>query len=289
MASATVKPYIRSVNPHRRRRPDEDGTMTMDEISPPSPETPEAREARHRRRFWQRLRAYFFAGLLVTAPVAITFWLAWLVLSFIDSRVTPLIPVDYNPNTYLPFVFPGLGLVILIVAMTIVGALTTMLLGRTIVSMGERVLGRMPVIRSIYSATKQIIETVLASQSDAFRQVVLFEYPRHGCWALGFVTGTTRGEVQNVTSDDVVNVFLPTTPNPTSGYLLFLPRHDLIALDMSVEDGIKMIISGGIVTPPDRRPAEQQRIKRVGPADGDVPTIGHGAKLPGAIEPAEPR
>jgi len=246
----------------------------MDQITPPASDSAESRS---RRSFWHRLRGYFFAGLLVMAPVGITFWLAWLVLSFIDARVTPLIPLDYNPNTYLPFVFPGLGLAILIITMTIVGALTTMLLGRTIVSMGERMLGRMPVIRSIYSATKQIIETVLASQSDAFRQVVLFEYPRHGCWALGFVTGTTKGEVQNVTSDDVVNVFLPTTPNPTSGYLLFLPRHELIALDMSVEDGIKMIISGGIVTPPDRRPLDQQRIKRVAPVNGDTATIGHGA------------
>ena len=237
-------------------------------------------ELRHKRSLWQRLRGYFFAGLLVTAPDGITFWLAWLVLTFIDSRVTPLIPVDYNPNTYLPFVFPGLGLVILILVMTIVGALTTVLLGRTIVSMGERVLGRMPIIRSIYSATKQIIETVLASQSDAFRQVVLFEYPRRGSWAIGFVTGSTRGEVQNVTNDDVVNVFLPTTPNPTSGYLLFLPRHELIPLHMSVEEGIKMIISGGIVTPPDTRPPEQQRIKRVASADGDTPTVGPEATLP---------
>lgn len=250
----------------------------MDDIKPTPNESHAEREERHRRHFWQRLRGYFFAGLLVTAPIGITVWIAWTILSFIDSRVTPLIPVDYNPNTYLPFEFPGLGLIILIIVMTTVGALTTMLLGRTLVSMGERLLSRMPVIRSIYSATKQIIETVLASQSDAFRQVVLFEYPRRGSWALGFVTGATRGEVQNVTSDDVVNVFLPTTPNPTSGYLLFLPRRELIALDMSVEDGIKMIISGGIVTPPDRRPLEQQQQKRVGSASGDTPTIGKAAQ-----------
>lgn len=249
--------------------------MTHDSSTP----SPGSHDARHRRSLWHRLRGYFIAGLLVTAPVGITFWLAWLVLTFIDSRVTPLIPVDYNPNTYLPFVFPGLGLIILIVAMTIVGALTTMLLGRTIVSMGERLLGRMPIIRSIYSASKQIIETVLASQSDAFRQVVLFEYPRRGSWALGFVTGATRGEVQNLTSDDVVNVFLPTTPNPTSGYLLFLPRRELVPLNMSVEEGIKMIISGGIVTPPDRRPPEQQRIARVASSDGDTPTVGPDASL----------
>lgn len=238
-----------------------------------------APEARPRRSPWHRLRSYFIAGLLVTAPVSITFWLAWVVLTFIDARVTPMIPVDYNPNTYLPFVFPGLGLIILILVMTVVGALTTVLLGRTIVAVGERLLSRMPIIRSIYSATKQIIETVLASQSDAFRQVVLFEYPRRGSWAIGFVTGATRGEVQAMTSDDVVNVFLPTTPNPTSGYLLFLPRRELIPLSMTVEEGIKMIISGGIVTPPDRRPSEQQRIARVAHAEGDTPTIGPEAKV----------
>jgi uncharacterized membrane protein len=247
------------------------------------PAQPQVPDQRHRRNIWHRLRAYFFAGLLVTAPVGITFWIAWVVLTFIDARVTPLIPIAYNPNTYLPFTFPGLGLVILILAMTIVGALTTMLLGRTIVAMGERILGRMPVIRSIYSASKQIIETVLASKSDAFRQVVLFEYPRHGSWALGFVTGTTMGEVQNVTADDVVNVFLPTTPNPTSGYLLFLPKSDLIPLAMSVEDGIKMIISGGIVTPPDRRPVEQQRIKRTVRAVADRPTVSPDARDDGPV------
>ena len=134
-----------------------------------------------------KMRGYFFAGLLVVAPVGITFWLSWLVLSFIDSRVTPLIPATYNPNTYVPFAIPGLGVVILVVFLIIIGALTRVLLGRWIVRGGEHLLGRMPVVRSIYAATKQIVETVLANQSDAFRQVVLFEYPRRGSWAIGFV------------------------------------------------------------------------------------------------------
>jgi len=230
-------------------------------------------EKKHRAGLWGRLRAYFLAGLLVVAPVGITFWLSWLVLSFIDDRVTPLVPAAYNPNTYVPFGIPGLGVVILVVFITMIGALTRLIMGRWIVRGGEHLLSRMPIVRSIYSATKQIVETVLARQSDAFRQVVLFEYPRRGSWAIGFVTGRTIGEVQHVTEDEVVNVFLPTTPNPTSGYLLFLPRRDLVVLSMSVEDGIKMIISGGIVTPPDRRPLAQQQIKMVGSADGDTPTI----------------
>ncbi|NKB49068.1 MAG: DUF502 domain-containing protein [Alphaproteobacteria bacterium] len=232
------------------------------------------RKKEHQVGLWGRMRGYFLAGLLVVAPVGITFWLSWLVLSFIDARVTPLVPEAYNPNTYVPFGIPGLGVLILILFITFVGALTRVLLGRWMVRGGEHLLSRMPVVRSIYGATKQIVETVLANQSDAFRQAVLFEYPRRGSWAIGFVTGKTIGEVQNMTADDVVNVFLPTTPNPTSGYLLFLPRRELVELSMSVEDAIKMIISGGIVTPPDTRPVAQQQVPLVAAADGDVPTIG---------------
>ncbi|MFT5181363.1 MAG: putative membrane protein [Alphaproteobacteria bacterium] len=242
------------------------------------------REKTHKIGGLARMRGYFLAGLLVVAPVGITFWLSWLVLSFIDTRVTPLIPEAYNPNTYVPFGIPGLGVVVLLVFITFVGALTRVLLGRWIVRGGEHLLSRMPVVRSIYSATKQIVSTVLARQSDAFRQVVLFEYPRRGSWAVGFVTGSTIGEVQHVTDDEVVNVFLPTTPNPTSGYLLFLPRRELVVLSMTVEEGIKMIISGGILTPDDRRPADQQKIKKVGRADGDAPTIPSSNASSGEIE-----
>ena len=242
------------------------------------------REKKHKIGALARMRGYFLAGLLVVAPVGITFWLSWLVLNFIDTRVTPLIPEAYNPNTYVPFGIPGLGVLVLLVFITFVGALTRVLLGRWMVRGGEHLLSRMPVVRSVYSATKQIVSTVLARQSDAFRQVVLFEYPRRGSWAVGFVTGMTVGEVQNVTDDEVVNVFLPTTPNPTSGYLLFLPRRELVVLSMTVEEGIKMIISGGILTPPDRRPADQQEIKKVGRADGDTPTIGGGEPISGTTD-----
>ena len=131
----------------------------------------------------------------------------------------------------------------------------------------------MPIIRSVYSAIKQIVETIVSHQSETFRQVVLFEYPRRGSWALGFITGKTQGEVQNLTSDEVINVFLPTTPNPTSGYLLFIPRKELIILDMTVEEGIKMVVSGGIVTPTDRRPAEVQAVPKVAPASRTSQTI----------------
>ncbi len=220
-----------------------------------------------------RLRGYMIAGILVTAPVGITLYLALLFLGFVDAQVTPLIPAQYNPNTYLPFGVPGVGLLVLLVALTIIGWVTRGIVGRFILHQGEYLLSRMPIIRSVYGAIKQILETVVSQQSDAFRQVVLFEYPRRGCWAMGFVTGKTVGEVQNVTSDEIVNVFLPTTPNPTSGYLLFVPRRELVALSMTVEEGIKMVVSGGIVTPPDARAVETQQVKLVAPADSDRPTI----------------
>ena len=215
----------------------------------------------------QRLRAYLFAGILVTAPIFITFYLAWLFVTFVDSKINPLIPAKYNPETYLPFAVPGLGLIVLIVALMLVGALTAGFFGRLWMRISERVLNQMPVIRNVYSAVKQILETVLAQQSNAFREAVLIEYPRRGIWAIGFLTGKTKGEVQNLTEEECINVFLPTTPNPTSGYLLFVPRRDVIVLGMTVEEGIKMVVSGGIVTPPDRRPKEVQAIPLTGSRD----------------------
>jgi uncharacterized membrane protein len=201
----------------------------------------------------RRLRTYFLTGIIVAAPIGITVYVAQLFVSFVDDRVKPLIPEWLNPDTYLPVEVPGLGLVVAIVALTFIGAITANVLGRTIVGIGERMVARMPVVRSIYGALKQIFETVLAQSSKSFREVVLLEYPRQGLWAIAFVTSTTQGEAQRLTQKEVVNIFLPTTPNPTSGFLLLVPRQDLIYLDMTVEEGIKMVISGGLVTPPDRR------------------------------------
>ncbi|AFX98291.1 hypothetical protein A1OE_77 [Candidatus Endolissoclinum faulkneri L2] len=198
-----------------------------------------------------RLRTYFLAGVVVTAPIGITLYIAWLIINIIDDRVTPLIPVRYNPETYLPFDIPGFGVIVAVAVLTIIGAFTAGLVGRWLVSLSERLMARMPLIRNIHSALKQILETVLAQQSKAFRQVVMIEYPRRGIWAIGFLTSDTVGEVQNITTADVVNVFLPTTPNPTSGFLLFVPRRDCYVLSMTVEEGIKMVVSGGIITPPD--------------------------------------
>jgi len=210
--------------------------------------------------FGQRMRAYFFAGILVIAPISITFYLAWLFIGFVDGKVTPLLPVKYNPETYLPFALPGLGMVILVIFLMMIGAVTAGFMGRLWTRFSERMLTRMPVIRNIYSAVKQILETVLADHSKAFREAVLVEYPRRGIWAIAFITGRTEGEVQNVTEEECTNIFLPTTPNPTSGFLLFVPKKDLIPLSMTVEEAIKMVISGGIITPSDHRPKDQQDI-----------------------------
>jgi len=239
---------------------------------------------RQKGRFRRYIRGYFLAGVLVTAPMGITFYISWLLIRWVDAQVTPLLPPAYNPETYLPFAIPGLGLVIVFIVLTFIGWSTAGLLGRLWTRISEHFLRRMPVIRSVYAAVKQIIETILKQQSNAFREVVLFEYPRRGSWAIGFITGQTQGEVQNLTTDDVVNVFLPTTPNPTSGYLLFIPKKELVILDMTVEEGIKMVVSGGIVTPPDRRPAAEREIKRVAPADGDTKTVPHNPEAGKAAE-----
>jgi uncharacterized membrane protein len=220
-----------------------------------------------RPRLAQRLRAYFLAGVLMTAPIGITIYLAWLFLAFVDARVVPLIPEGYNPESYLPFSVPGIGLVVLVVVLTLIGALTAGYVGRLLLQTSERVFASMPVIRSLYSTVKQIVETVLANRT-AFREVVLLEYPRRGTWSLGFITGTVQGEAQHVSEEEMVSVVIPTVPLPTAGYLVFLPRREVVVLDMTVEEGMKMAISGGIVAPPSRRSPPQRRERPVELATG---------------------
>ena len=196
-----------------------------------------------------RIRSWFFTGILVMTPLILTIYVVWTFITFVDNLVVPLVPIDYRPSNYLPFSIPGLGLIIVFLFTTFVGVLATGLLGRTLIRLWENILNRMPVVRSVYSAIKQILETVMATQSDAFRQAVLVEYPRKDIWAIGFVTGSTKGEVSENVDKKMVNVFMPTTPNPTSGFLLFFPESDLIFLEMSVEDALKLVVSGGMVVP----------------------------------------
>lgn len=196
-----------------------------------------------------RLRNYFLAGLLLTAPIGITLYVAWKVVDYIDSAVTSLIPERYNPNTYLPFAVPGLGIVILVVVLTLLGFLTANFLGRMMVGVGERIVARLPVIRSFYSAVKQIFETVFSKQTQSFREVVLVEFPRKEMWALGLVIAKSAAEIQDKAPEELFSVFIPTM-SFTSGYLVFLPRRDMTTLDMTVEECLKMVVSGGIVVPP---------------------------------------
>jgi len=203
--------------------------------------------------FLSKIRSYFLTGIIVTAPVGLTFYVAILFIGFIDGKVRNNIPEKYHYDNLLPIEIPGIGLLFVFILLTFIGFLTAGLIGKFIIKLGERVIARLPIIRSVYGALKQIFESVLASSSKSFREVVLIEYPRKGVWAIGFITGDTKGEVQNATKENMVNVFLPTTPNPTSGFLLFVPRKDVIILDMNVEEGIKMVISGGIVTPKQKK------------------------------------
>ena len=199
-----------------------------------------------------KIRSWFITGILVLTPIILTVYVAWAFITFVDNLVVPIVPIDYRPSNYLPFSIPGLGLIIVFTFTTLVGSLATGLFGRTLIRIWENILNRMPVVRSVYSAIKQILETVMAAQSDAFRQAVLVQYPRKDIWAIGFVTGSTKGEVGKYVNKKMINVFMPTTPNPTSGFLLFFPEKDLIYLKMSVEDALKLVVSGGMVIPKDK-------------------------------------
>ena len=198
-----------------------------------------------------RLRTYFLTGIVVSAPVGITIWLIWLFVAFVDDTVVPLIPDAYNPSDVIGVSVPGIGVIVVLLVVTIIGFLVTNFFGRFMIKLGENLVSRVPVVRTIYGVLKQIFDAVLAQSEGAFREVILIEYPRKGIWVLGFVTSNTQGEVRRVMADEMVNVFLPTTPNPTSGFLLFVPRKDCITLNMTVEEGVKLVISGGIVSPPD--------------------------------------
>ena len=198
-----------------------------------------------------RVRNYFLTGLVITGPIGITLWLTWTFIKWVDGWVKPFLPRIYNPDTYLPFPVPGFGLIVAIIVLTIVGFLAANFLGRSMLSVGESLLGRMPLVRNIYSGLKQIFETVLDQRGDSFTKAALVEYPRRGLWAIVFISTETRGEVAKRLRDkaETVSVFLPTTPNPTSGFLLFVPREDVVELTMSVEDAAKLVISAGLVSP----------------------------------------
>ncbi|MFS4438893.1 DUF502 domain-containing protein [Paracoccaceae bacterium GXU_MW_L88] len=199
---------------------------------------------------FQRLQANFFTGLVVVMPILLTMWLIMTMVNFIDARVLPFLPGAYNPQTYLGKNIFGYGVLVFVVFTTLIGAVTKGMFGRQLLRMTERLVDRTPVVRNIYGGVKQIIETILSQNGNNFQQVCLVEYPRKGIWCIVFVSTDTTGEIPHKAGhNDLVSVFLPTTPNPTSGFLLFVPREDLTLLSMSVEEAAKLIISGGLVTP----------------------------------------
>lgn len=198
--------------------------------------------------FKDAIKTNLIAGVLVLAPIGATALFLRFVLNQVD-RVILLLPQPYRPENYLPFTVPGLGLVIVFLALFLAGFLARNFLGRWVVALGERMLSTIPFVSPFYKAVKQLLETVFSGTGRDFQRVVLMEYPRRGMYAIGFVTGLAGGEIQHRTAQRMVNVFLPTTPNPTSGFYLLVPEEEVIPLSMGVEDAFKVIMSGGIINP----------------------------------------
>jgi len=201
------------------------------------------------RRIIIRVRRYLVAGLLVWLPVGATILVFTFLLDLMD-RLLLLIPAPYRPAELLGRNIPGLGAVLAVIVLLTTGILGANLLGRRLVALYERILSRIPVVRSVYSAVKNFAEVIFSDSGSSFKKVLLIQYPREGLYSLAFQTSDKLEEVQSRTGDTVVTCFLPTTPNPTSGFMLFVPREDVTVLDMSVEDALKMIISLGVVVPP---------------------------------------
>jgi uncharacterized membrane protein len=194
------------------------------------------------------LKNYFLTGLLVILPVFITLYVIWSLIRGMDA-ILKYVPAKYLPETYLHIYIPGLGLILVIILVFVVGLLARNFVGRKIVQLGENIVDRIPLVRVLYAGVKQLLETLFLQRTDAFKRVALIEYPRRGAYVIGFITGESKGEIQNKTDKNMINVFVPTTPNPTSGFYILIPEDELIILNMSVEDAFKLIISGGIVSP----------------------------------------
>ena len=200
-----------------------------------------------------QLKRYFITGLLVITPIWGTYLVLSTLLSFLDGFLGNFL------RGIGKFYIPGMGIITLVVLIFLVGVLTTNFIGRKVMSLWERAMNRVPLVRSIYTVFKHIVDTLSLQGKEHFNRVVIIEFPRDGVYALGFVTGVTRGEVQNLTKETVVNVFIPTTPNPTTGYFVFVPENKVIPLTMGVEDAMKMLISGGLYTPPHLKDVKQQK------------------------------
>jgi uncharacterized membrane protein len=197
-----------------------------------------------------RIRNYFLTGLVVAGPLAVTVWLIWSIVNWVDDLVRPLIPPVYRPETYLPWPIPGTGLIIAIVALTTLGFLTANLVGRKLVELGEGLLNRMPIVRPIYKTMKQVFEALFSKSGSSFRQVALIEFPAPGMWSLVFLSQPPSGDLAaKLPPGEHVSAFMPCTPNPTTGFFFYVLRKDLVVLDISVENAMSLLISVGMVQP----------------------------------------
>ena len=216
-------------------------------------------QATPKRQMFSGLRNSFLTGIVVIAPVGLTVWLIWTVIGWVDGFVLPFVPSSYQPEYFIKQIFGqesqinirGLGVVFFLVFTTFIGWIAKGVIGRFFIRNAETLVNRMPVVRSIYSGVKQIAETVFAQSDRSFEKACLVQYPRKGIWAVGFISTVAKGEVKSKSNTDgeLLSVFVPTTPNPTSGFLLFFPEEDVIKLDMSIEDAAKLVISAGLVYP----------------------------------------
>ena len=201
-----------------------------------------------------RIRNYFLTGLVVAGPLAVTAWLIWSIITWVDNIVRPIIPPAYRPESYLPWPIPGTGLIVAVVALTLLGFLTANLVGRKLVELGESLLSRMPIVRPVYNTMKKIFESLFSKTGSSFRKVALVEFPAPGTYSLVFLSRPPTGEVASKlppSDDDYVSVFLPCTPNPTTGFFFFVQRKELIEVDIPVEAAMTLIISAGMVQPGD--------------------------------------
>ncbi len=205
-----------------------------------------------------RLRNYFLTGVVVAMPIVITVYFSWWIVSLVDSWVKPLIPTIYLPESYLPFTIPGFGLVVAIVTLTLLGFLTANLVGRSVIRWGETLFDRMPVVRGLYKGVKQIFETIFSQSGDSFRKVGLVQYPQPGQWSIVFISASPGSEIAPSLpgEEEYVSVFLPCTPNPTTGFYFFIRRSEVIELPISVDEGAKLVMSAGMIQPGDVKKLE---------------------------------
>ena len=203
------------------------------------------------RGFMARFRNYFLTGLIVAGPIAITFYLTWWFVTWVDGLVRPFVPVAYRPETYLPFGLPGSGLIVAVFALTLLGFLTANLIGRTLVDLGERLLGRIPAVRAIYRGLKQVFETLFSGSGSSFRRVGLVEFPSPGMWSIVLISQPPSADVSGSLpgKEEHVSVFLPCSPNPTTGFFFYVPKSKVIEVELSAEDAATLIMSAGVVQP----------------------------------------